>query len=353
MVPLLLTLIPFTLSQSILNCILVDGGTALDVAQLPGATNTVGVTSITLPRLNMRCDADALTDSVRFSVSGGTLAAELQSRTENVVPFAAFGDDAGTYSTVWNPSYNIAYSFTATPFSADNAEGTAGTARVLTVTLTPPTTTTTTSTTTTTTTTTTTATSPPVPTAPLVTAAGGGLYEMKNCADSLAGTEGCECLRGSACYPPYSCVVNALSDQVCACLQGSYGCPCFSDATCDEGIACLPAGVCEPDPNPPSPGQGSASSSDGDEAAGGGGVPAWFPAVVATIAVLILILCFLTYWFFVRESPSTARPYAYNNHGGGGGGGGGRDGWVRHGRDGPRGTGETHTGRWRWRHWST
>lgn len=78
----------------------------------------------TLPtrNLSIRADAPASVESIRFSLTGPLA----YSRTENLLPYALFGDTAGpNYATMPMPVGS--YTLTCTPYSLDKLQGTVGT----------------------------------------------------------------------------------------------------------------------------------------------------------------------------------------------------------------------------------
>jgi hypothetical protein len=76
-------------------------------------------------RLNVLAEVEGTTQSVRFALDSRT-----NYRTENSAPYSLAGDTDGDYKP-WTPSLG-SHTLRATPYSADNAGGTAGVAREVT-----------------------------------------------------------------------------------------------------------------------------------------------------------------------------------------------------------------------------
>ncbi len=76
---------------------------------------------LTTSNLNIRANATEDVESVRLELSG----AASQARTENVDPYALFGDSSGNYAAGSFPEGD--YTLVATPYSGNNLNGTAGT----------------------------------------------------------------------------------------------------------------------------------------------------------------------------------------------------------------------------------
>ena len=87
---------------------LVDGET-ISLSALP--TKNLNIQAVTVP---------IKTGSVKFAYD-----ANLNFQTENISPYAMFGDANGNYN-IWTPTIGI-HTATATPFSGSNASGQPGT----------------------------------------------------------------------------------------------------------------------------------------------------------------------------------------------------------------------------------
>ena len=100
--------------------VLVDADTDQEIISLSEGQI---VNIATLPGMNLNIRADATDDvsSVGLSLTGSIVA----QRTENVAPYALFGDSGGDYSGELFSTGT--YTMTATPFSGRNLEGNAGT----------------------------------------------------------------------------------------------------------------------------------------------------------------------------------------------------------------------------------
>lgn len=72
--------------------------------------------------LNIRANTTGSVGSVVFQLTGQ----QTQNQTENVAPYALFGDSSGDYN-VWNPASG-SYQLTATPYTQSGGGGSAGTA---------------------------------------------------------------------------------------------------------------------------------------------------------------------------------------------------------------------------------
>jgi hypothetical protein len=86
-----------------------------------------------LTKCNIRA-ISSTTGSVKFLL-GGT---QSKTSTDNAAPFALHGDDGSGnfFYGNWNPPAVGTYTLKATPYSSDNAGGTAGTSKTITFTIT-------------------------------------------------------------------------------------------------------------------------------------------------------------------------------------------------------------------------
>lgn len=110
-------------SSDISGFVLVDSNTDQDLGAL--VDGSVIDLSAVGSSLNVRADAAASVESVRFDLNGNRL------RVENIAPYALAGDRNSDYLK-WSPAPGT-YTIAATPFGADGAQGTAGTTRSITV----------------------------------------------------------------------------------------------------------------------------------------------------------------------------------------------------------------------------
>ncbi|GAC1372836.1 MAG: hypothetical protein NVSMB30_14100 [Hymenobacter sp.] len=100
---------------------LVNADTNVDIQPL-ATGDTLNLATLPTRNLNVRANTSPATvGSVVFALSG----AQVQNHTENVAPYALFSDNAGVYYA-WTPPLGT-YALTATPYSATNGTGTAGT----------------------------------------------------------------------------------------------------------------------------------------------------------------------------------------------------------------------------------
>lgn len=110
--------------QQVASIVLVNAATDADIGPLlDGAVVDLDATGTAL---NVRATTTGPVGSVAFEMSG----AQAVTRTENVAPYALFGDTNGNYSA-WNPPLG-SYTLTITPWSGASASGTAGPAVELT-----------------------------------------------------------------------------------------------------------------------------------------------------------------------------------------------------------------------------
>lgn len=104
----------YAAGPEITSLTVIDADTDLDLWDLGLVLNLYPVS-----RINLRANTSADTKSVRFWYDGNVY------RTESTVPFAFSGDNNGNYNA-WTPSLGV-HTVTAIPYSATNAQGTAGT----------------------------------------------------------------------------------------------------------------------------------------------------------------------------------------------------------------------------------
>ncbi|MCW5517435.1 HYR domain-containing protein [Muriicola sp. Z0-33] len=105
---------------TVLDFVLVNADTNTDIGPIANG-DIIDVTTLPTMNLNIRAEATADTESVRLELSG----AQSNGRTENVAPFALFGDNAGNYAA--HVFALGAYDLTATPYSENGLGGTEGT----------------------------------------------------------------------------------------------------------------------------------------------------------------------------------------------------------------------------------
>ncbi|UJH66977.1 BspA family leucine-rich repeat surface protein [Allomuricauda sp. SCSIO 65647] len=102
---------------SVTGFVLVDAENDVDIGPIAN-----GAVFFSLPpSLNIRAEATGDVESVLMQITGGLT----NTRTENVAPYALFGDSGGDY---FDQAFGTgAFTVTATPYSADNLGGTTGT----------------------------------------------------------------------------------------------------------------------------------------------------------------------------------------------------------------------------------
>ncbi len=110
-------------AQSVQSFTLIDANTNAPIPAfdpIPDAA-TINLFDIGTTQLNIRANTSPATvGSVIFALSGS----DTQNQTENVAPYALFGDSSGNF-TSWTPPLG-AYTLTATAYSGANGSGTAG-----------------------------------------------------------------------------------------------------------------------------------------------------------------------------------------------------------------------------------
>ncbi len=112
-----------TMAQTVNSFTVVNADTDRDIGTF---TSSASINISTTPRINIRSNTSGA-GSVVFTDGSTT-------RTESGAPYAYKGDTGGNYAA-WSPSPGT-YRITAKPFTGTNATGTAGTAKVLTLTIT-------------------------------------------------------------------------------------------------------------------------------------------------------------------------------------------------------------------------
>ncbi|MDB5268627.1 MAG: hypothetical protein JWP58_1667 [Hymenobacter sp.] len=108
--------------QSVVSYILVNADSNTDI-QVIAAGATLNLATLPTRNLNIRATTNpAPVGSVVFALRG----TQTQNQTETAAPYALFGDNgAGKYNS-WTPAVG-SYTLTATPYTAGNGNGTAGT----------------------------------------------------------------------------------------------------------------------------------------------------------------------------------------------------------------------------------
>ena len=109
------------IGPTVTEFILVDADSDADIMVLNDGA-VIDVTNLPSTNLNIRAEANSLTESVFMEISGAINA----SRNENVAPYALFGDNGGNYAGRMFSAGN--YSVNATPYSQDNKAGNEGSA---------------------------------------------------------------------------------------------------------------------------------------------------------------------------------------------------------------------------------
>ena len=108
-----------SLALAITDFVLVDADTNSDLFTIT-AGMSIDLDALPTVNLNIRAETGTGVESVLLELIG----AQLNSMTENVAPYAAFGDIGGNYNAnVFSPGV---YALTATAFSGDNRTGNAG-----------------------------------------------------------------------------------------------------------------------------------------------------------------------------------------------------------------------------------
>ena len=108
-------------AQSVQSLTLINADTDVDIGPLADG-QTLNLATLPTVNLSVRANPGATSPgSVRFAYDGNA-----NFQTENIAPYALRGDTNGDYNS-WTPTLGT-HTLTATPFSAANAKGTAGTA---------------------------------------------------------------------------------------------------------------------------------------------------------------------------------------------------------------------------------
>jgi len=119
--------------QSALSFNLVNSETEKDVLTITDG-QTISLSALKLSKVNIRAVSSASEPgSVKFSLTGP----QSKTYTDNKAPFALHGDNGSGnfYYGNWNPPAVGTYTLKATPYSSDNASGTAGTSKKITFTI--------------------------------------------------------------------------------------------------------------------------------------------------------------------------------------------------------------------------
>jgi len=105
---------------SITGFVLVNANNNTDIGPIANG-DVIDVSSLPTMNLNIRAEATSDTESVRLELSG----AQSTGRTENVAPYALYGDNSGNYTAHVFALGN--YNLTATPYSGNSLGGIMGT----------------------------------------------------------------------------------------------------------------------------------------------------------------------------------------------------------------------------------
>lgn len=125
---------PATSGQSSMSFNLVNAETEKDVLTITNG-QTISLSALRLAKVNIRAVISSTEPgSVKFSLSGP----QSKNYTDNKAPFALHGDNGSGnfYYGSWDPPAVGTYTLKATPYSSDNASGTAGTSTTITFTIT-------------------------------------------------------------------------------------------------------------------------------------------------------------------------------------------------------------------------
>jgi len=120
--------------QSTMSFNLVNAETEKDVLTITDGQN-ISLSSLKLSKVNIRAViSTSEPGSVKFSLTGP----QSKTYTDNKAPFALHGDNGSGnfYYGNWDPPAVGTYTLKATPYSADNASGTAGTSKTISFTIT-------------------------------------------------------------------------------------------------------------------------------------------------------------------------------------------------------------------------
>lgn len=107
---------PSTDGTKVTSFTLQDASTGRDIQTLSNGA-TLNLANLPSTKLNVRANTSSGTSSVVFTMSGE----QSKKETENIAPFELVGDNNS-----WTPTLG-SYTLKATPYSGDNASGTAGT----------------------------------------------------------------------------------------------------------------------------------------------------------------------------------------------------------------------------------
>jgi hypothetical protein len=124
---------PTTSGQSIVNFNLVNAETEKDVLTITNG-QTISLSALKLYKVNIRAVTSSTEPgSVKFQLSGP----QSKTYTDNKAPFALHGDNGSGnfYYGNWDPPAVGTYTLKATPYTSDNASGTAGTSKTITFTI--------------------------------------------------------------------------------------------------------------------------------------------------------------------------------------------------------------------------
>ena len=126
--PTTTTTTPTTTSMAINSFTLINSGTEKDAMTVTEGA-IISLAKIGFSKLNIRANPSTTVGSVKFVLSG----AQSKTYKDNASPYALMGDDGSGnyYFGTWGPPPVGSYTLTATPYSADDAAGTAGTAKTI------------------------------------------------------------------------------------------------------------------------------------------------------------------------------------------------------------------------------
>jgi hypothetical protein len=121
-----------TAPSPITSFVLVNSDTESDVVTITNGA-TISLAKYGLKKANIRTNSSSAFSSVKFALSGK----QSKTFTDNAAPYALHGDSGSGnfYYGNWNPPALGTYTLKATPYSGDNASGTAGTAASITFTI--------------------------------------------------------------------------------------------------------------------------------------------------------------------------------------------------------------------------
>lgn len=125
---------PTTSGQSSMSFNLVNAETEKDVLTITDG-KTISLSALKLSKVNIRAViSSSEPGSVKFQLSGK----QSKTYTDNKAPFALHGDNGkgNFYYGNWDPPAVGTYTLKATPYTSDNASGTAGTSTTITFTIT-------------------------------------------------------------------------------------------------------------------------------------------------------------------------------------------------------------------------